>query len=143
MTTATKPSTSFWIISILALLWNLVGIMSFAMNVMMSPEALEALPQAERELYESSPAWLNFVYGLAVFSGTLGSLLLLMKKASAYRVFLVSLLAILIQMLYSILFTKSLEVYGPAALVMPILVIVIAIYLLWYSKNAIKKGWFG
>jgi len=141
MATATKPNTSFWIISILALLWNLVGILSFAMNVMMSPEALESLPQAERELYESSPAWLNFVYGLAVFSGTLGSLLLLMKKASAYRVFLVSLLSILIQMLYSIIFTKSLEVYGPVALVMPSLVTVIAIYLLWYSKNAIKKGW--
>jgi presenilin-like A22 family membrane protease len=141
MTTTTKPTTSFWIISILALLWNLTGIMSFAMNVMITPEALEALPQAERELYEHSPVWLNFVYGLAVFSGALGSILLIIKKASAYRLFLISLLTILIQMLYSIFFTKSMEVYGATALIMPILVIAIAIFLLWYSKSAIKKGW--
>jgi FtsH-binding integral membrane protein len=141
MTTTTKPATSFWIIGVVALLWNLVGIMAFAMQMLVTSEALESLPAAERELLASSPVWLEFVYGVAVFGGTLGSILLLMKKASAYRVFLVSLIAILIQMLYSILFTKSMEVYGPTALIMPVLVIAIATFLLWYTKTSQVKGW--
>lgn len=141
MTNSAKPAASFWIISIVALLWNLIGIMAFSMDIMMTPEALDALPAAERELYESSPIWLKFVYGVAVFGGTVGSILLLMKKFSAYRVFLVSLIAILIQMLYSILFTKSMEVYGPTALIMPVLVIAIAFFLLWYTKSCQTKGW--
>jgi FtsH-binding integral membrane protein len=141
MTTTTKPATSFWIIAVVALLWNLMGIMAFSMDAFMTPEVLEAVPTAERELYESSPIWLKFVYGVAVFGGTLGCILLLMKKASAYRIFLVSLIAILIQMLYSILFTKSMEVYGPTALIMPVLVIAIAAFLLWYAKSSQVKGW--
>jgi hypothetical protein len=140
-TAAIKPPASFWIIAIIALLWNIIGIGSFVMNVMITPEMLEALPEAERELMLSTPVWLKFVYGVAVFSGLLGSILLLMKKASAYRVFLVSLVAILIQMLYSILFTASMEVYGITALIMPVVVIAIALFLLWYSRLAIKKGW--
>jgi len=140
MTTA-KPTTAFYIISIVALLWNLIGIMAFAMDVMMSPETLAQLPEAERALYESSPIWLKFVYGVAVFGGTLGCILLLMKKVAAIRVLIISLVAILIQMLYSIFFTKGMDVYGPTALVMPLLVIAIAIFLVWYSKFAARKGW--
>jgi uncharacterized membrane protein len=64
-----------------------------------------------------------------------------MKKASAYHIFLVSLIAILIQMLYSILFTKSMEVYGVTALITPVLVIAIAAFLLWYTKFSQVKGW--
>lgn len=141
MTTTTKPATAFWIIGVVAVLWNLTGIMAFSMQILMTPEALDALPGAERELLASTPAWLKFVYGVAVFGGTLGCILLLMKKASAYLVFLVSLIAILIQMLFSILFTKSMEVYGPTALIMPVLVIAIALFLLWYTKSCQAKGW--
>ncbi len=141
MTTSTKPATSTWIISIIALIWNLMGIMAFAMDILITPEALEQLTEAQQELYLSNPAWSKFVYGLAVFSGTLGCILLLMKKASAYRIFLISLVAIIIQMSYSILFTKALEAYGMTGLIMPILVTGIAIFLLWYSKSSIKKGW--
>jgi hypothetical protein len=141
MTTTSKPPTSFRVISIIALLWNIIGIMAFSMDVFMSSEALNALPVAERELYESSPVWLKFLYGVAVFGGALGCILLLMRKASAYRVLVVSFIAILIQMLYTIFMTKSMEVYGPAALIMPVLVIAIGAFLVWYSKSAIAKGW--
>jgi len=137
----TKPSTSFWVISILALVWNLTGIMSFIMNVSMSSEALAALTDAQRELYESTPVWLKFVFGVAVFSGVLGCILLLMRKASAIRVFVVSLIAILIQMLYSLFMTNSFEVYGPSSIVMPIVVIGIGIFLVWYSRLSFHKRW--
>jgi len=140
-TNQTKPDTSFWIISVIALLWNLTGIISFAMDITMSPEALAALPDAQRELYESTPSWLKFVYGVAVFSGLLGCILLLLRKSSAKRVFIVSLAAILIQMLYSLFMTNSVEAFGVASIIMPVIVIGIAIFLVWYSGHATAKGW--
>lgn len=140
MTTQPKPAKSFLIIGIVALVWNITGIMAFTMNILMTTEAISALPDAERAYYESTPAWLNFIYGIAVFAGTLGSILLLMKKALGYRVFIVSLIAILVQMSYSLLMTTSIEVYGPTALIMPMLVTGIAIFLVWYSRSAIAKG---
>ena len=78
--TATKPSTLFWIIAIIALLWNLSGVAAFAGDILMTEEALATLTEAQQELYKSTPVWLKFVYGVAVFSGTLGCILLLMKK---------------------------------------------------------------
>lgn len=140
-TEQTKPTTSFWILSIIALIWNITGIMSFAMNITISADALAALPDAEKALYESTPVWLKFVYGVAVFSGLLGCLLLLMRKSSAVRVFIVSFIAIVIQMLYSLFMTKSLEVYGAVSIIMPVIVISIGIFLIWYSKYAHAKGW--
>ncbi len=140
-TTQTKLPVSFWIIGIVALLWNLGGIVSFSSDVFMSPEAMEKLTDAQRELYENTPVWLKFIYGVAVFSGTLGCILLLMRKASAIRVFIVSLVTILIQMLYSLFMTNAIEVYGAVGIVMPLLVIGIAIFLIWYSNKSKANGW--
>jgi len=138
--TNSKPTISFWIISALALIWNLIGIMAFSMDIMISEEALSAMPEAERLLYESNPAWAIFFYGVAVFGGTLGSILLLMKNGAARRVFLVSFIAIIIQMGYSILFTSVLEVYGAAGTIMPATVILVGAFLIWYSNRCKSAG---
>ena len=140
-TNQTLPTKGFWIISIIALLWNLAGLMTFFMEVFITPEALAALPEAERALYETSPEWMKVIFAIAVFGGTLGCIFLLMRKTIAVQLFIISMAAVLIQMLYYLSMTKAMEVYGPASLIMPILVIAIAIFLVWYSKNAKAKGW--
>jgi len=138
--TSNKPSISFWIISTMALIWNLIGIMAFSMDIMMSEEALSAMPEAERLLYETNPAWSKLVYGIAVFGGTLGSILLLMKNSAANRVFVVSFLAIVIQMGYSLLFTKAIEVNGPTVVIMPATITLIGAFLIWYSNRCKTAG---
>ena len=106
-TEQTKPTTSFWVISTIALLWNLLGVMSFFMQVFISPEALDALPEAERALYDSSPAWMNVAFAIAVFGGVLGCVGLLMKKGLSIPIFIVSLIAALIQMGVFTFYDKS------------------------------------
>ncbi|MCK5208512.1 MAG: hypothetical protein KAQ79_10840 [Cyclobacteriaceae bacterium] len=138
----TKPNTSFWIIGVLALLWNLSGMMTFFMEVFITPEALAALPEAERALYETSPAWMKVVFAIAVFGGTLGCIFLLIRKTLAIQLFIISLAAVLIQMLYYLTMTKAVEVYGLESFIMPLIVIAIAVFLVWYSKNTKAKGWF-
>ena len=138
---ASKPTTGFWIISIVALLWNLSGLFAFFGDVFITQEALAALPDAQRELYESTPSWLKIFYGIAVFGGTLGCIALLIRKSFAISFFIISLLAILIQMGYSMLLTKAIEVNGIISIIMPIVVIGIAIFLLWYARHTKAKGW--
>ena len=141
MTTESKPTKSFLIIGIIALIWNLFGVMAFLMDVFITPEALAAMPENQRELYESNPGWMKIIYGIATFGGTFGCLLLLMKKASAKMLFIISLVAVLIQMIYSLVFTSAMEVYGPTGLVTPILVIAIAAFLVWYDNKKKANGW--
>jgi hypothetical protein len=135
------PPRSFLIISVAALVWNLLGVMSYIMQVTMSPEALAQMPEAERLLYESLPSWVTGAHAIAVFGGALGCVALLLKKLWAVTLFLVSLFAIIVQMGYSLFMTNAGEVYGLQAVFMPLLVIVVAIFLVWYSQDARNKGW--
>lgn len=139
----TKPGTLFWSIAIIALLWNLSGLFAFFGDVLMTEEALAALTDAQRELYESTPVWLKFFYGIAVFGGTLGCVLLLMKKALSIQVFIISLIAIIVQMSYSFFMTNATEVYGMVSIIMPIIVIGIGIFLVWFASYAKKQHWIG
>ena len=136
-----KPPTSFWILGIAALIWNLMGVFAFITQMNMTPEMLEVLPDAERELYKNVPSWMNIVFAIAVFGGALGSLLLLLKKKIAILVFAISLIAVIIQMIYNLFMSRIFEVYGPGAMIMPVMVIIIAVYLVWYAKKATAKGW--
>lgn len=140
MTSITLPRT-FWIIGIVALIWNLLGLAAFFGDVMMSAEALASLPEEHQELYLSSPIWLKAVYGVATVGGCLACIGLLLKKKWSMSLFMISLIAIVIQMGYSIFFTNAAEVLGSQAYIMPILVIGIGVFLWYYSKSANAKGW--
>jgi hypothetical protein len=131
----------YWVVSILALLWNLMGVSAFFMQVMITPEQIQEMTEAEQALYAAYPSWMIVIFALAVFGSTLGSIGLLMKKKWSKPVFLVALLAIISQMYYNLLVAKTTAVYGPGAAVMPIMIIVFAVLLLWLSNKAVKKNW--
>ncbi len=132
---------SFWIISTLALLWNLMGLGAYASHLSMTPEAIAELPSAEQALYEDYPSWLTIVFGLATICGTLGCVSLLLKKAWAIPLFIISLVAVIIQNAYSFGATNVLEVYGVVPLIMQILVILFGVYLIYFSRDAKAKGY--
>lgn len=136
-----KPSTAFWIISVVALIWNLMGVMQFIMQVTMTPEVLQALPAEHQALYTNIPMWATLAFAIAVWGSTLGCILLLLRKKLATTVFIISLIAILVQMIHSLFISRSMEVFGPGGMIMPILIIFIGIFLIWHSRNAAAKGW--
>jgi hypothetical protein len=107
----------------------------------MTEEALSAMEPAQRALVESTPTWLIAVYALAVNTGALGCLLLILRKAWAVPVLIVSLLCIVVQMGYSLTMTDAMEVYGGAVVGQAALITVIGIYLVWYSRRAKDNGW--
>ena len=141
MTTQNKPATWFWIIGALTLIWNIMGIMAYIAQVTMSPEALQALPENERALREAMPAWSTGAFAIAVWSGTLGCVLLLLRKKMATPVLIISFVGVLVQMCHSIFMTNSIEVYGPGGMVMPVLVLIIGGYLIWFSRKSTANGW--
>jgi hypothetical protein len=140
---AGKPPRSSRVISIVALLWNLVGVMAYVAQVTMTGEDLAALPEAERMLYENVPAWATAAFAVAVFAGALGSLLLVLRKAWAVPLLILSLVAILVQMFHNLFLADTVAVMGTAAVAFPILVIVIAVFLAWYAQTAKRKHWLG
>lgn len=136
-----KAPKWFMIVAAVLLVWNLLGVMAYIMQVMMSPETLAALPEEQRQLYEDTPAWATAAFAVAVNFGALGCVLLLLRKNLAGLFLQLSLTGVLVQMFHSFFMSKSFEVFGPGGLVMPVMVIVIAIYLVVLAANANTKRW--
>ena len=138
----TKIPLWFWVVSIFFLLWNIMGVFSFLAHTFISNEALAALPSNERELYGEYPLWTTIVFAIAVIAGMIGAIGLVLKKKWSKMAFVISLLAIIPQMIHNVFFTKSIEVYGTVeAVTMPALVVIFGLFLLWFSTSAIKKHW--
>lgn len=134
---------TFWVIAFIALVWNLIGLAIFVMQVRLTPEMVAAMPTPQQQVYAATPAWVNIAFGVAVVFGVLGSLALLLRKRLAPPLFMVSLLAIVVQMVGAYAVTPMWQVSGSAGLAMPVMLVVIAAYLYWYANKAAAKGWLG
>ncbi|MEZ4841105.1 MAG: hypothetical protein R2821_06215 [Flavobacteriaceae bacterium] len=137
----TKPPVWFWIISVIALLWNAMGVNAYIQQAYKTDSFKAMYTEEQLDMIANTPAWATAAFAVAVFGSILGCLGLLLRKKWAKSLFILSLLGIIVQMTYNLFISKAMEVYGPGAVIMPILVLVVGVFLLWYSKKAIAKKW--
>lgn len=141
-TSMNKVPMWFWVVVVLCLIWNLLGVMTYVAQVNLTPEAIQAMSEAERHLHETVPAWATGAFAVAVFGGALGCLTLLLRQRWAVVILSLSLVGVLVQMSHSFFVSKSWEVYGPGpGLVMPMVIILVAIFLIWLARFSGRKGW--
>lgn len=136
-----KAPTWFMVVSALLLVWNLLGVMAYIAQVTMSPESLAALPGEQRQLIENTPAWATAAFAVAVNFGVLGCILLLLKRNLAGLFLQLSLAGVVVQLFHAFFMSNSFEVFGPGGLVMPVMVIIIAIYLVILAAKAKAHHW--
>lgn len=143
MTEVAPSSTPGWfrIVAILGLVWNALGVVSYFMHVMMSEASLAAMPAAERELWEAFPAWVTGAFAIAVFAGLAGALGLVLRKRWSVPLLGLSLLAILVQMAYTLFMSGMVEVMGAGAAVLPVMIVVVGAALFWLARTASTRGW--
>lgn len=141
MTSYVKPPKSFWVISVLALLWNFMGVFQFYLATFSLDAMVESLPDAQADLYRGIPTWYTVIFAIAVFSGLLGCITMLLRKKITVALFGISLLAVLVAQGYWILGTEAIDIIGTSSVIMPLVVIAISIFLYFYNKGAVKNGW--
>ena len=135
-----KTGISFLIIGIVALVWNLMGVMAYLDQAYMTEEELLAKSVAEQALYADLPAWVTGAFAISVFGGTLACILLLLKKKLASFLFVISFIAIVAQMSYNFFVSNAAEVFGVGDMIISGLVLVIGAFLVWYSRKQEKEG---
>ncbi len=142
--TSIKPPVWFWIVAGAALVWNIMGVLSFIGLVTMAPEAIAEKPVAEQALFENTPVWSMIAFAVGVFGGVFGCVFLLLRKTLAMTFFVASLLGVIVQFTYWLFMTDAVAVYGAQqAYLMPALVTIIAVALIWFTNMAKGKGWLG
>src|SRR5437660_332053 len=126
---------SFWAIGAVTLIWNVLGVINFFMQ--MNADALASFPESHRAIVVGRPAWATGAFAIAVFGGALGCLLLLLRKPAAYYLFIASLLGVIVQLIHTLGMARSTIAYGPAEISLYILMpLGLAVFLIWYSKQA-------
>ena len=131
---------SFWLISILALIWNALGGVNYMMQ--MNADLVASLPDTHRAIIVGRPAWATGGFAFTVFGGALGCLLLLLRKQAAFSLFAVSLLGVVVTSVHTIRVASSTIEFSFAEIFVMILSpVIVAAFLLWYARRAQRKAW--
>lgn len=137
-----KPAVWFTVLAVLLVLWGLAGCASFYVHVAYGPDIDPHATDWDRAYFAALPGWLTLDYAVAVGAGLLGSIALLLRSKLAQPLYLVSLIAVVIQFGYVFLATDLAAHKGPAtAYPFPALIFAIAIFQLWFAGYARRRGW--
>jgi hypothetical protein len=126
-------------VSILALLWNLIGCAAYLSDVMLTAEDIAAMDATQQALYNSRPAWAVAATAVAVWGGAAGCVGLILRKRWSAVLLELSLAGVIVQDIG--LFILSGVNPGTFVMVMQGLVLLIAIGLVVLSRKAIANHW--
>ena len=141
MTNSTmKPPTLFWVIAIIALIWNIMGVVAYLGQAYMTDEALALLPETDQLYIKNVASWVTAAYATAVFAGVFGSIALLIRKKVAKLLFIISFIGVLFQSSYNF-FIQEFMTIETFQIVWSIIIIAICLFLIWYAQISNKKAW--
>lgn len=140
MSDQVKAPIWFWIVSVLALLWNGAGVAAFIDQLTLTAPDLAQMPPTKQVVFAAPPLWTMIAFGLAVSAGFLGSLLLLLRKKLAVTIFMISLIAVLVQLSSYFIVDGYLEYLADQGWTMTILIVIVASGLVWFSRYCARRG---
>ena len=144
--TNTVPSISFWVISIALLLWGLGGASIYIAYFIETPEefALTAETAANRQAYAdyvaNIPFWAIAVGMIAAMTRLLGAIGLLVRRAWALPLYIVSTVFFLIALYRAFVLANVSSVMSGPHIFVEIAFLALSIFGVWYARENISKG---
>ena len=123
----------FKIVAVVAILWGVAGLYACFSQLTLTPAAMAALPVAQREAFGAMPGWAKIAYQVAVISGFVGGILLLMRHRQAQLAFVASLLGVIVQFGWSFLVFGGLAKWGPSAAIFPAFLAAVCVAEIWLA----------
>jgi hypothetical protein len=137
---AGKAPMKFYVVAVVALVWNLVGAFDYVMTQTKNPAYMGQFSPEQLEYFYGFPAWFTAFWALAVWGGVLAAVLLLMRRKLAVTVFLISFLCMVVTSIYSYGLKGGAEIMGPTGLFFSVVIFVVALGLFLYSRKMARKG---
>jgi hypothetical protein len=143
---AARTPAHLWIVGILATLWNAFGAYDYLKTRARDTAYLESMmPGVDANDFlayiDAYPIWAQFGWGIGVWMGLLGSLLLLFRSRWAVHAFALSLFGMVLSFAY--VFAGP-PMPGEEAIGLmkyfPLVIVAVGIGLLLYALNLTKRG---
>ncbi len=129
-----------WIVGVLALLWNFMGAFDYLATQLKLESYMGNFSEEQLEYFYGIPAWAVSGWAIAVWIGLVGTVGLLLRRKWSVMAFIVSLAGMALSSIYTLFLSNGLEIMGGTGTVMTVLIWVISIFLVWYSKQQVKAG---
>ncbi|WP_394730983.1 hypothetical protein [Altererythrobacter sp. GH1-8] len=131
-----KTPWHLWVVGIVTLLWNGIGIMSYMMTRLGNLADL-GMTADQIAYFDSYPVWANTFWALGVWGAFFGSILLLARSRWAVPAIAISLIGLVGTSVYQHVLTET-----PASLSSPAIAItiwVVTIFMFFYARAMAAK----
>ena len=136
-----KPPAWFYVAATILIIWDCIGCYAYLSDVSMSAGDIARLPAAQQEIWNMTPAWVKSAYAIAVWIGLAGGLSLIMRRRIAQPLYIVSLIAVVLQFGWTFAATPILSTVGSSAAAFPMFIVAIGLVEVWFSRRAAARGW--
>ncbi|MES2137575.1 MAG: hypothetical protein V4502_11025 [Pseudomonadota bacterium] len=138
-----RTPAHLWIVGILSLLWNCFGAYDYVMTRLHNMDYLAQMgdPSLILSWVESMPMYAQIGWGLGVWGGLLGAVLLLMRSRYAVHAFVASLIGMALSFGGQYLGPPPpAELNSGMMKYMPLVIIALGLAQLWYASRESKAG---
>lgn len=138
---AKKPGALFWALGLFFVAWNGFGCAAYLMDVTASDaKYAELYGDAMAAIRDQYPTWSLSAYAIAVWGGLLAAITYLLRKRFAVRLFIISLIAGIVSFIWPITNEAARSASGDMFWVMPLLVLVLGLVEIFWSRKMAAQG---
>ena len=124
--------------AVASLLFMLLGCVVYVMHIYTDPATL---PLDQRVMFEAEPRWVTTALGIASLVGTIGALMLLLRRRAAVTLLLISLICG-IAWCVGLLVTPGLRsLLSTNEIAVVIVVIALSWTIYWFARHSRQRGW--
>jgi hypothetical protein len=137
-----KAPWHIWLTGIIAVLFNAIGVFDFVMTMAQGAEYQASAGMTPDQIahYQTMPGWMTIVWAIGVFTAFLASILLLLRRKLALPVFVLSLAAFLVSLLYTYVLTNGGALMGRQMAITSAVIAGLLVFFSWYSRFMIVRG---
>ncbi|MDP1586238.1 MAG: hypothetical protein Q8M07_00720 [Prosthecobacter sp.] len=131
-----------WVVGIIALLFNSIGAFDYVMSMTQgaSYQASVGMTSAQIAHYQNLPMWMKVVWPTGVWTAEAASVLILLRRSLAFPIFVVSLTAFLISVLYTYVLSDGGAIMGPPMAITSAVITGLLMFFIWYTRAMTRRG---
>lgn len=129
-----------WIVGGLALAWNAVGAFDYLATQTEWEPYMSQFTEAQLAYFYGFPAWAVAGWAVAVWAAVAGAVGILLRARWAVAAFALSLVGMAVSTLYTYGMSDGASLMGSGGVVFGVVVAVVAIALLVYSRRMVARG---
>jgi hypothetical protein len=138
--TATQQPVALWymIAAIVSMLLMALPVVGAVIHLTTDPAAL---PLDERAQFKAEPLWMVAAFGLTGLAGTIGGLMLVLRRRAAEPLLLISLIGIACWFAGLFVNARLRDLLSADQIALALVVVAIVWTIYWFARHSRQRGW--